>query len=65
LTEAAKNYIAHAGYSPAYGARPLKRALQKLILDNLAMKILEGTFAEGDHILVDSTDSREMVFKKR
>jgi len=65
LTEEAKNYIAHAGYSPVYGARPLKRALQKLILDNLAMKILEGTFAEGDHILVDSTDSGEMVFKKK
>jgi ATP-dependent Clp protease ATP-binding subunit ClpB len=65
LTEAAKNYISKTGYSPVYGARPLKRALQKLILDNLAMKILEGTFAEGDHILVDLTDSGEMVFKKR
>ena len=65
LTEEAKNYIAHAGYSPVYGARPLKRALQKLILDNLAMKILEGTFAEGDHILVELTDSGEVVFKKR
>ena len=65
LTEEAKNYIAHAGYSPVYGARPLKRALQKLILDNLAMKILEGTFAEGDHILVELTDSGEMVFKRR
>jgi ATP-dependent Clp protease ATP-binding subunit ClpB len=65
LTEEAKNYIAHAGYSPVYGARPLKRTLQKLILDNLAMKILEGTFAEGDHILVELTDSGEMIFKKR
>ncbi|MCX5847139.1 MAG: ATP-dependent chaperone ClpB [Deltaproteobacteria bacterium] len=65
LTENAKNYIAKAGYSPVYGARPLKRALQKLILDNLAMKILEGTFAEGDHIIVDSNDSSEMIFEKR
>ena len=65
LTENAKNYIAKAGYSPVYGARPLKRALQKMILDNLAMKILEGTFAEGDHIIVDSNDSGEMIFKKR
>ena len=65
LTEEAKNYIAHAGYSPVYGARPLKRALQKLILDNLAMKILEGTFAEGDHILVELTDSGEIAFKRR
>jgi ATP-dependent Clp protease ATP-binding subunit ClpB len=65
LTENAKNYIAKAGYSPVYGARPLKRALQKLILDNLAMKILEGTFTEGDHIIVDSNDSGEMIFEKR
>jgi ATP-dependent Clp protease ATP-binding subunit ClpB len=65
LTESAKNYISKTGYSPVYGARPLKRALQKLILDNLAMKILEGTFAEGDHVLVDLTDSGEMAFKKR
>ena len=65
LTENAKKYIAKTGYSPVYGARPLKRALQKLILDNLAMKILEGTFAEGDHIIVNSNDSGEMIFKKR
>lgn len=64
LTQRAKKYISHAGYSPIYGARPLKRALQKLILDILAMKILEGTFAEGDHIRVDSTDSGDMVFEK-
>jgi ATP-dependent Clp protease ATP-binding subunit ClpB len=64
LTESAKKYISQAGYSPVYGARPLKRALQKLILDSLAMKILEGTFAEGDHIQIDSTDSGDMVFKK-
>ena len=53
LTEKAKNYIADNGFSPIYGARPLKRALQKLILDNLALKILEGAFAEGDNIVVD------------
>jgi ATP-dependent Clp protease ATP-binding subunit ClpB len=65
LTEEAKNYIAKAGYSPVYGARPLKRALQKLILDSLSMKILEGTFTEGDHILVDLKDPGELVFKKK
>jgi len=65
LTEGAKKYIANAGYSPIYGARPLKRALQKILLDNLAMKILEGEFHEGDHIRVDSTDSGEMVFRKK
>ena len=56
LTEKAKNYIADNGFIPIYGARPLKRALQKLILDNLALKILEGAFAEGDNIVVDMQD---------
>jgi ATP-dependent Clp protease ATP-binding subunit ClpB len=64
LTEKAKNYIAKTGYSPVYGARPLKRALQKLLLDNLSLKILEGTFTEGDHIIADATDSGEMIFDK-
>ncbi len=64
LTGKAKAYIARQGYSPVYGARPLKRALQKLLLDNLAMKILEGTFAEGDRIVVDATDTGEMVYRK-
>lgn len=65
LTENAKKYIANTGYSLVYGARPLKRALQKLLLDNLSLKILEGTFTEGDHIIVDATDSGEMIFEKR
>ncbi len=65
LTENAKNYIAKSGYSPVYGARPLKRALQKLLLDNLALKMLEGTFTEGDHIIVDAKDNGEMIFEKR
>ncbi|HET6459609.1 MAG TPA: ATP-dependent chaperone ClpB [Syntrophales bacterium] len=65
LTGNAKNYIAKTGYSPVYGARPLKRALQKLLLDNLAMGILEGKFAEGDHIIVDAKDNGEMIFKKK
>jgi ATP-dependent Clp protease ATP-binding subunit ClpB len=65
LTEDAKNYIARAGYSPVYGARPLKRTLQKLILDNLALKILEGEFVEGDHILVALSDLGGITFKKK
>jgi ATP-dependent Clp protease ATP-binding subunit ClpB len=52
LTDAAKKYIAEEGYSPVYGARPLKRSLQKLVLDPLAMDILAGKFAEGDHIVI-------------
>jgi ATP-dependent Clp protease ATP-binding subunit ClpB len=62
LTEKAKNYISQEGYSPVYGARPLKRALQKLLLDNLSMKILEGAFVEGDHILADIDDRGEISF---
>ncbi|MBU0575218.1 MAG: AAA family ATPase, partial [Proteobacteria bacterium] len=64
LTEGAKNYIAREGYSPVYGARPLKRALQKQVLDNLAMKLLEGTFAEGDQIVIDY-DGDQLTFHKR
>jgi len=52
LTDAAQKYIAEEGYSPVYGARPLKRSLQKLVLDPLAMDILAGKFAEGDHIVI-------------
>jgi ATP-dependent Clp protease ATP-binding subunit ClpB len=66
LTESAKNYIADNGFSPIYGARPLKRALQKLILDNLALKILEGTFGEGDDIVVDMRDGNiDIIAKSR
>jgi ATP-dependent Clp protease ATP-binding subunit ClpB len=65
LTENAKNYIAKIGYSPVYGARPLKRALQKLLLDNLAMGILEGKFAEGEHIVVDAKENGEMIFNRK
>lgn len=55
LTEAAKEYLADAGYDPVYGARPLKRVIQREIMDPLAMKILEGQFREGDTVLVDYT----------
>ena len=63
LTETAKDYIAQVGYSPVYGARPLKRVLQKQILDSLAMQILEGGFVEGDHVVIDLEDNR-VVFRK-
>jgi ATP-dependent Clp protease ATP-binding subunit ClpB len=62
LTERAKKYITKAGYSSMYGARPLKRAIQKIIQDNLALQLLEGAFKEGDHILVDVTKDGEVVF---
>ncbi len=53
LTEAAKDFIILAGYDPAFGARPLKRAIQRHIQDGLAMQILEGIFKEGDRVVVD------------
>jgi len=65
LTETAKEYIAKQGYSPVYGARPLKRSLQKLILDPLAMEILAGKFTEGDVILVNLSKKGEIVLDKK
>jgi ATP-dependent Clp protease ATP-binding subunit ClpB len=61
LTESAREYFAEAGFDPVYGARPLKRILQKVVLNELARKILDGTFNEGDTIDVDFRDG-QMVF---
>ena len=63
LTDAAKEVIAEAGWDPAYGARPLKRALQRLIENPLALRLLEGDFGEGDTIRVDA-ENGELVFEK-
>ena len=54
LTDAAKEQIVREGYDPAYGARPLKRAIQRLVLDPLALRVLEGDFLEGDTVVVDA-----------
>jgi len=65
LTDAAKDLLCELGYDPNYGARPLKRAIQKYIQDPLALRILEGTFTEGDSIIVDVDQiSRELVFQR-
>jgi ATP-dependent Clp protease ATP-binding subunit ClpB len=56
LSDAAKAFVAGHGYDPVYGARPLKRAIQKYILDPLSMDILEGKFGEGQRIKVDRDD---------
>lgn len=64
LSKNAKKYIAKAGYSNIYGARPLKRAMQKLVLDNLAIRLLDGSFIEGDSIIVDIGDSGIVSFEK-
>jgi len=63
LTDAAKETLAEAGWDPTYGARPLKRAIQRLLENPLALRLLEGDFAEGDVIRVDASDG-ELVFEK-
>lgn len=64
LTKEAKQFLVEAGYDPAFGARPLKRAIQRYIEDPLAMEILEGNFQEGDRILIDRGMSNNLVFRK-
>ncbi len=54
LTDRAKDFLVQEGYDPTYGARPLKRTIQKLVLDPLAMRVLDGTFTEGDRVVVDA-----------
>jgi ATP-dependent Clp protease ATP-binding subunit ClpB len=63
LTDAAKEVLAEAGWDPTYGARPLKRALQRLVENPLAQRLLEGEFAEGETIRVDS-ENGELVFAR-
>ncbi len=63
LTESAKLQIAEQGYDPAYGARPLKRTLQRLVTDPLALAILEGQFSSGDTIRVD-VNGKGLTFER-
>jgi len=53
VTDRAKEYLAREGFDPVYGARPLKRAIQRLVQDPLARRLLDGEFQEGDQVLVD------------
>jgi ATP-dependent Clp protease ATP-binding subunit ClpB len=64
LTESARETIADAGYDPVYGARPLKRAIQRLIQDPLASRILSGDFKPGDHIVVEEGKGETLDFRK-
>jgi ATP-dependent Clp protease ATP-binding subunit ClpB len=63
LSDAAKDIIFREGYDPAYGARPLKRAIQKLIQDPLALKILDGEILHGDHVVVAVNADGKLTFK--
>ncbi len=65
VTEAARELISSEGYEPAFGARPLKRALQNLLLNPLSTAVLEGKFGEGDRIIVDrEAGSERLTFKR-
>jgi ATP-dependent Clp protease ATP-binding subunit ClpB len=63
LTEDARTLLGNLGYDPVYGARPLKRVIQKQLVDKLALKILEGEFGEGDTVRVDTLDG-DLVFDR-
>jgi ATP-dependent Clp protease ATP-binding subunit ClpB len=63
LTDEARTLLGNLGYDPTYGARPLKRVIQKQLVDRLALKLLEGEFQPGDRVLVDASDG-ELAFTK-
>ena len=63
LTDEARTLLGNLGYDPTYGARPLKRVIQKQLVDKLAMALLQGEYGEGDAIVADAVDG-EIVFKK-
>jgi ATP-dependent Clp protease ATP-binding subunit ClpB len=64
LTDPAREAIADAGYDPVYGARPLKRALQRMVQDPLALRLLRGEFRPGDHVVVDEGPDGGITFTK-
>ena len=63
MSEGARTLLGNLGYDPTYGARPLKRVIQKQLVDKLALKILEGEFVEGDVVEVDAAEG-ELTFAK-
>ncbi len=64
LTDEARKTLAERGYDPVFGARPLKRALQRMIENPLAVEVLAGKFREGDHVIVDTRDRETFTFRK-
>jgi ATP-dependent Clp protease ATP-binding subunit ClpB len=64
LSPDARRVLATEGYDPAFGARPLKRAIQKLLQNPLALAVLEGRFQEGDRIVVGATADDKLTFDK-
>ena len=64
ITESARKWLAQEGYDPAFGARPLQRALQKFVESPLSVKLLQGEFQEGDTVIVDHLEEKGMVFRR-
>ncbi|MBU0580292.1 MAG: ATP-dependent Clp protease ATP-binding subunit, partial [Candidatus Margulisbacteria bacterium] len=60
-----KEYIVEVGYNPTFGARPLRRAIQRYIENPLSAEVLKGIFKEGDNIITELNDKKEIVFKKK
>ena len=63
VTEAAMKVLAHEGFDPAFGARPLKRVIQREVADRVANLILQGSIGEGDAVIVDAPDGQITVSK--
>jgi ATP-dependent Clp protease ATP-binding subunit ClpB len=63
MSHAARRLLAERGWDPVYGARPLKRTIQRLVQDQLAMRLLQGEFGEGDTVEVDARDGA-LVFER-
>ncbi|MGD8759600.1 MAG: AAA family ATPase [Anaerolineales bacterium] len=64
LTEACRKWLAKEGYDPAFGARPLQRALQKHVESPLSVKLLQGEFSQGDRVIVDYSESKGVIFRR-
>ncbi len=65
VTQAAHDVLAKEGFDPAFGARPLKRLIQREIGDRLAMALLDGQFGEGDVVTVDADEDHTIVLRSR
>ena len=65
LSDNAKSLIAKEGFDPVYGARPIKRTIQRLVIDPLAQKVLAGEFKEGDTVFVDAQDGKIVFWSEQ
>jgi len=64
LTDTARELLAREGFDPVYGARPLRRTIQKEIIQPLAMRLLQGEFRDGDTIVVDVSSDDQLSFRR-